>query len=142
MFHKFPLPFTKILYKTYKIFSLWQTIFLATDRFFCKVFFVSKFGPWFCHLCKGRLMSQIRGILLFVILSTYLQWFKKQCSEIWEISLFSKLIQLTNLEFLTNILMSFFLGKFISEIDEYPQKSEKFSSILWMHILLPTTHAI
>ena len=31
--------------------------------------------------------------------------------------------------------MCFFLGKFISEIHEYSQKSEKFSSSLWMQVL-------
>ena len=39
-------------------------------------------------------------------------------------SLFSKLIVLTNLEDLTNILMCFFLGKFIPKIHEYSEKSE------------------
>ena len=42
-------------------------------------------------------------------------------------SLFSKLILLTNLGYLADILMCFFLGKSISEIHEYSQKSEKFS---------------
>ena len=41
---------------------------------------------------------------------------------------FSKLILLTYLEHITNILMCFFLGKFISEIHKYSQKSEKFIS--------------
>ena len=67
---------------------------------------------------------------------------KKQCSEIEEMSLFSKWIVLTNLEYLTDILMCFFLGKFISEIHEYSQKSEKFNSSLWMHILLLAIHTI
>ena len=65
---------------------------------------------------------------------------KKQCLEIQEMSLFSKLMLLTIVEHLTNILMCFLLGKFLSEIHEYLQKSEKFS--LWMHILLLATHAI
>ena len=46
-------------------------------------------------------------------------------------SLFSKLILLINLGYLTDILMCFFLGKFISEIYEYSQKSEKFSKSLY-----------
>ena len=41
-------------------------------------------------------------------------------------SLFLKLLPLTNIEDLKDILMCFFLGKFISEIQEYSQKSEKF----------------
>ena len=41
-----------------------------------------------------------------------------------EMSLFSKLIPLTTLDDLTDILMCFFLGKFIREIYEYSQKSE------------------
>ena len=49
-------------------------------------------------------------------------------------SLFSKLILLTNLEYLIDILICFFLGKFIPEIHE-------FNSSLRMHILL-ATHAI
>ena len=54
-------------------------------------------------------------------------------------SLFSKLIVLTNLEDLTNILMCFFLGKFISKIHEYSEKSEKFEiDLVWKlkHIIL------
>ena len=42
----------------------------------------------------------------------------------------------------TDILMRFFFRKFISEIHEYSQKAEKFSSSLWMHILLLGTYAI
>ena len=45
-------------------------------------------------------------------------------------SLYSKLIILTNLVHLTDILICFLFGKFISEIREYWQKSEKFSSSL------------
>ena len=45
----------------------------------------------------------------------------QQCLEIQEMSLFSKLILLTNLEYLSDIFMCFFLGKFISEIHEYSQ---------------------
>ena len=49
-------------------------------------------------------------------------------------SLFSKSILLINLGYLTDILMCFFLGKFISEIPtEYSQKSEKFSKSLYAH---------
>ena len=42
-------------------------------------------------------------------------------------SVFLKLITLVNLEDLTNILC-FFSGKFISEINDYSKKSQKFNS--------------
>ena len=45
-------------------------------------------------------------------------------------SVFLKLITLENLEDLTNILMCFFSGKFISEINDYSKKSQKFNSSL------------
>ena len=52
----------------------------------------------------------------------------KLCLEIYLGNRFLKLILLTYLEHITNISMCFFLGKFISEIHEYSQKSEKFIS--------------
>ena len=51
-------------------------------------------------------------------------------------SLFSKLLLLTYREDLNSILILFLGKKFISEIHENLQKSEKFSSSLRMHILL------
>ena len=38
--------------------------------------------------------------------------------------------------------MCFFFGKFISEIHEHSEKSEKFNSSLWMRKLLLATHRI
>ena len=94
-------------------------------------YFVIFLGDWCLRL----------EVLLFKIQSDSFRWFiSGNFSPVTR--LFSKLILLTIIEDLTDILMSFFSGKFISEIYEYSQKSEKFSSSLWMYILLPAIHVI
>ena len=74
-------------------------------------------------------------------MSIFLQLFKKQCSEILEMSMFSKLVLLTNLQYLTNILICFLLEKFISKIHEYLQKSENLIQVC-EYLLFLATHAI
>ena len=130
------LPFLKNSYRPASDIAFLIDIYLRLKRIEHKwgirYFFIYAKAGW-CHRLE---------VLLFKIKSVSCQWFKNLCSEIQEMSLFSKLILMANLEDLNNILMCFFLGKFISKRHEYLQKFEKFNSNLWIYILFLTTHAI
>ena len=67
-----------------------------------------KWGIGYFVICAKAGWCYRLEVLLFKIQSASHQWFKKLSSEIYEVSLFSKLILLTNLEDLNKILMFLF----------------------------------